>query len=76
MAVKFTVTCTPAAEGIITALPRYGEWEIQDEDYPEEGNGTVVFLSHRWNHDQEVPLLVEQALNTHPGVVSYVVEPA
>lgn len=73
--ITITVQVTADCEGVITALPRYGEWELVDEEYNEDGTGVVVVNSHRWNFAAEVPYVVEQALDGHNGVISYAIEP-
>ena len=36
--VKVTAEC----EGLITSLPRHEGWELQSEDYNEDGSGTIT----------------------------------
>ena len=69
--ITLRIKVAPETEGVITALPRYGAWELVSEDYNEDGSGVVVVNGHAWDTPDEVPASVEQVLDTHPGVVEY-----
>lgn len=64
------VAVTAECEELITALPRHEGWELQSEDYSEDGSGVITI---GFDGD-DLSAAAEQALNTHDGVVSYRVE--
>lgn len=65
-----TVKVTPNCESLISHLPRGYEWELISEDYDDEGNGEIVIAFE----GDDLTSAAEQALNTHPDVISYSVE--
>ena len=61
------VRVTAECEGLLTSLPRHEGWELQSEDYNEDGSGIVTI---GFDGD-ELSAAAEQALNTNDGVLSY-----
>lgn len=64
------VTVNAECEELITSLPRGEGWELQSEDYNEDGSGVIVIGFD----DDELSAAAEQALNTHDGVISWRVQ--
>ena len=61
--VKVSAEC----EGLIGTLPRGREWELIDEEYAEDGTGTIT-IGFDGN---DLTASDEQALNTNSEVISY-----
>ena len=64
--VKVTAEC----EGLLHTLPRGAGWELQNEDYDDDGLGTITIGFD----DDDLSATAEQALNTNDEVISYRVE--
>jgi len=67
------VTVTAECEELLTNMPRGYEYELNNEDYNEDGSGVVEFIVHDMN---DLTSGMEQALDVHPGVVEYSVATA
>ncbi len=68
MSTTVTVKVTADCEGLITWMPSGYEYELTDEDYNEDGSGTVTFVIHDVD---EMTYAHELALDTNAEVVSY-----
>lgn len=66
VAVEVTADC----EGLLHSMPRGYEYDLDSEEYKEDGSGIVVFIVHDVD---ELTSGMEQALNTNDGVISYFV---
>ena len=61
--VKVTAEC----EGLISALPRDGEWELVSENYNDDGSGVVTIDFY----GDDLSASAKQALDTHDGIITY-----
>lgn len=66
------VKTTPDCEGLITYLPRFHEWDLQSEEYDDDGVGTITIIAH---DIFDPTAAIVDALESHPGVIEYDVNP-
>ena len=69
--ITVTVEVTAECEELLTRLPRGYEYDLSDEDYREDGSGTVKFIVHDVD---DMTRAMELALDTHPDVIAYTVQ--
>ena len=68
--ITVTVKVTAECEGLLNSMPRGYEYELTDEDYNEDGSGTVEFFIHDVD---ELTAGHQLVLDTNDEVVSYTV---
>lgn len=68
--IEVTVKVTPDCEELLTRLPRGYEYELTDEEYDDDGSGTVTFVIHDID---DLTSGMEHALDTNDGVIKYTV---
>ncbi len=61
------IEVTAECEGLLHTLPRGAGWELQSEDYCEDGSGTITI---DFDGD-DLSAAAEQSLDTNDEVVSY-----
>ena len=64
------VKITPYCEGLLLMLPRGAGWELEDEEYDEDGVGVITISFD----GADLSAAAEQALDTNDEVISYEVK--
>ena len=69
---RLIVKVKPECEDLANqTFPRGTEWEFLDEEYKDDGSGTITY---EWNGDMQSA--IEQNLNTNNQVTSYKIKKA